>query len=95
MKALFFELVSCARLSAAQSWFLTDVRFLCRSIQQQTVQELQRQIDLLRGRDTELRDTIMKQEGNMQAMNQKLQVTEEQVTAFTTITAAPSVGDWL
>ena len=51
-----------------------------RGIQHQTVQELERQVGLLRERDGQLQYTVKEQEANIEALKLKLKNTGDKVT---------------
>ena len=51
----------------------------CRGIQHQTVQELERQVELLRERDGQLQYTVKEQEVKIEALKQKLKNTGDKV----------------
>ena len=53
--------------------------FLLRGIQHQTVQELEKQVELLRERDGQLQYTVKEQEAKIEALKQKLKNTGEKV----------------
>ena len=50
-----------------------------RGIQHQTVQELERQVELLRDRDGQLQYTVKEQEAEIEALKQKLKNTGDKV----------------
>lgn len=51
----------------------------CRGIQHQTVQELEKQVELLRERDGQLQYTVKEQEVQIEALKQKLKNTGDKV----------------
>ena len=51
-----------------------------RGIQHQTVQELERQVELLRDRDGQLQYTVKEQEAKIEALKQKLKNTGDKVS---------------
>ena len=52
---------------------------LCRGIQHQTVQELEKQVELLRDRDAQLQYTVKEQEAKIEALKQKVRNTGDKV----------------
>lgn len=59
--------------------FVTGCFVFCRGIQHQTVQELERQVELLRERDGQLQYTVKEQEVKIEALKQKLKNTGDKV----------------
>lgn len=55
----------------------------CRGIQHQTVQELEKQVELLRERDGQLQYTVKEQETKIEALKQKLKNTGDKVGNLT------------
>ena len=54
--------------------------YFIRGIQHQTVQELERQVELLRERDGQLQYTVKEQEAKIEALKLKLKNTGDKVT---------------
>ena len=59
-----------------------------RGIQHQTVQELERQVELLRERDGQLQYTVKEQEAKIEALKQKLKNTGDKVAHLVIILRA-------
>ena len=69
----------CLKYNTKLCQDVTSYLVFFRGIQHQTVQELERQVELLRERDGQLQYTVKEQDAKIEALKQKLKNTGDKV----------------